>query len=163
MYFYSTPKTPEGIKICLRAEKLCLEEEIREQNALVKYNAEYEKMMKWGQFDWEGEMLASIIRSEYSPILRKQLSKGNLKEGVYSFLQLLKSLSKHFVKDEHYNYFDDIYSPDYECTELYKQIVQHLQKHPNEEAEELLKQGLAEIRQMEAFISYGYPTLCMVC
>lgn len=147
----------------LRAEKLRLEEEIRERNALVKYNAEYEKMMKWGQFDWEGEMLASIIRSEYSPVLRKQLSKGNLKEGVYSFLQLLKSLSKHFVKDEHYNYFDDIYSPDYECTELYKQIVQQLQKHPNEEAEELLKQGLAEIRQMEAFISYGYPTLCMVC
>lgn len=42
-------------------------------------------------------------------------------------------------------------------------ICLRAEKHPNEEAEELLKQGLAEIRQMEAFTGYGYPTLCMVC
>lgn len=144
----------------LRAEKYRLEEEIRERNALVKYNTEYEKLMKWGQHDWDGEMLAAIIRSDYSPVLKKQLSQGKLKEGVYSFLQLLKSISKHFVKDEHYNYFDDMYSPDYECTDLYKLIVQQLQKTPDTEAEELLQQGLAEIRQMESFTSYGYPSLC---
>lgn len=136
------------------------EEEERDRNALIKYNAEYEKMMKWGQFDWDGEMLAKVIRNDYSPVLKKQLTPGKLKEGVYSFLQLLKSISKHFVKDEHYNYFDDMYSPDYECTDLYNQILQQLQKHPDAEAEELLKQGLEEIRQMEAFTGYGYPSLC---
>ena len=136
------------------------EEEERDRNALIKYNAEYEKMMKWGQFDWDGEMLAKVIRNDYSPVLKKQLTQGKLKEGVYSFLQLLKSISKHFVKDEHYNYFDDMYSPDYECTDLYNQILQQLQKHPDAEAEELLKQGLEEIRQMEAFTGYGYPSLC---
>ena len=136
------------------------EEEERDRNALIKYNAEYEKMMKWGQFDWDGEMLAKVIRNDYSPVLKKQLTQGKLKEGVYSFLQLLKSISKHFVKDEHYNYFDDMYSPDYECSDLYNQILQQLQKHPDAEAEELLKQGLEEIRQMEAFTGYGYPSLC---
>ena len=144
----------------LRIEKLRQEEEERERNALIKYNAEYEKMMKWGQFDCDGEMLATIIRGDYSPVLKKLLAQGKLKEGVNSFLQLLKSISKHFVKDEHYNYFDDMYSPDYECTDLYNQILQQLQKHPDAEAEELLKQGLEEIRQMEAFTSYGYPSLC---
>ena len=71
--------------------------------------------------------------------------------------------------------------PEY-CSNIYKQKIDYsmyfystpktpegikiclrAEKHPNEEAEELLKQGLAEIRQMEAFTGYGYPTLCMVC
>lgn len=29
------------------------------------------------------------------------------------YLQLLKSMCKHFVEDEHFFYFDDIYSPEY--------------------------------------------------
>ena len=143
----------------IRAEKRRKEEEERERNALVKYNADYEEMMKWGKYDRDGYMLDTVIHKEYTPVLKRMLADGRTREGVYSFLQLLKSLCRHFVKDEHYNYFDDMYSPDYECTDLYKQIVQHLQAHPDAASEELLKQGLAEIRQMEAFTSYGIPSL----
>ena len=145
----------------LRAEQRRLEEEIRERNALVKYNPKYEKLMEWGRFDWDGTMLATIIRSDYTPELKQLLAGGKTHEAVMSFLQLLKSLCKHFVKDEHYNYFDDMYSPDYECTDLFRTLIKHLQKHPDAESQNLLQEGLAEIRKMEAFTNYGIPTFCM--
>ena len=137
------------------------EEEIRERNALVKTNPKYEKLMEWGRFDWDGTMLATTIRSDFTPVMKKLLADGKTYEAVMSFLQLLKSLSKHFVKDEHYNYFDDMYSPDYECTDLCQTLIKHLQKHPDAESQKLFNQGLAEIRQMEAFTDYGIPSLCM--
>lgn len=143
-----------------RAEKRRQEEEEHERNALVKYNTEYEELMKWGKYDSDGYMLATVIRTEYAPVLKQMLSEGKTMEGVMSFLQMLKSLCKHFVKDEHYNYFDDMYSPDYECTNLYQMIVSHLENNPDAVSEELLQKGLKEIRQLEAFTSYGIPSLC---
>ena len=35
-----------------------------------------------------------------------------------NFLQLTKSMCKHFIEDEHYNYFDDLYTPEYTIHDL---------------------------------------------
>lgn len=41
------------------------------------------------------------------------LIKKNYAEAVNLFLQILDSMASHYVVDEHYTYFDDMYSPEY--------------------------------------------------
>jgi hypothetical protein len=44
--------------------------------------------------------------------IKEALDAGLYKQAVTMYLQLLKSMTKHFVEDEHYCYFDDMYSPE---------------------------------------------------
>ena len=45
--------------------------------------------------------------------IKEALDAGLYKQAVTMYLQLLKSMTKHFVEDEHYCYFDDMYSSEY--------------------------------------------------
>ena len=45
--------------------------------------------------------------------IKEALDAGLYKQAVTMYLQLLKSITNHFVEDEHYCYFDDMYSPEY--------------------------------------------------
>lgn len=71
---------------------------------------------------------------------------------------MLESLTYHFVEDEHYNYFDDMYSPDYVCQDMMEAIINAI-KSENFPAEELqrLKDGLEKLAQTEAYEDYGMP------
>ncbi len=42
------------------------------------------------------------------------------------FYEILESLSYHFVRDEHYCHFDDMYSPGYTCGDMLDAIVKKL-------------------------------------
>ena len=42
-------------------------------------------------------------------LIKEALDAGLYKQTVTMYLQLLKSMTKHFVEDEHYCYFDDKY------------------------------------------------------
>ena len=39
-------------------------------------------------------------------------------EAALKFMQMTKSMCRHFVMDEHYNYFDDMYSPEYAVNDM---------------------------------------------
>jgi hypothetical protein len=54
--------------------------------------------------------------------IKEALDAGLYKMAVTMFLQLLKSMCEHFVKDEHYCYFDDMYSPEYTMQWIYESI-----------------------------------------
>lgn len=71
---------------------------------------------------------------------------------------MLESLTYHFVKDEHYNYFDDMYSPDYVCQDMMEAIINSV-KSGNFPAEELqrLKEGMKKLKHTEAYEDYGVP------
>ena len=73
-------------------------------------------------------------------------------------LEVLESLTYHFMKDEHYNYFDDMYSPDYVCQDMMKASIDTI-KSGNFPAEELqrLKDGLGQLKHTEAYENYGVP------
>ena len=68
---------------------------------------------------------------------------------------MLESLTYHFVEDEHYNYFDDMYSPDYVCQDMMEAIISSI-KNGNFPAAELqrLKGGLEKLRHTEAYEDY---------
>lgn len=84
------------------------------------------------------------------------LSQGNFVKAVTILLEVLESLTYHFVEDEHYDYFDDMYSPDYVCQDMMEAIINAI-KSGNFPAAELqqLKDGMEKLAQTEAYEDYG--------
>ena len=62
------------------------------------------------------------------------------------------------MEDEHYNYFDDMYSPDYVCQDMMEAIISSI-KNGNFPAAELqrLKDGMEKLKHTEAYEDYGVP------
>ena len=74
------------------------------------------------------------------------LSQGNYAEAVTVLLEVLESLTYHFVEDEHYNYFDDMYSPDYVCQNMMEKVINAIESGIFPDAElQRLKDGLENI------------------
>ena len=86
------------------------------------------------------------------------MNQGNYSEAATIILEVLESLTYHFVEDEHYNYFDDMYSPDYVCQDMMKAIVDTIKSgiFPDEELQRL-KDGLEKLKHTEAYEDYGPP------
>ena len=59
----------------------------------------------------------------YRKSIQEALGKGEHATAVTVFLAILESLTRHFMEDEHYNYFDDMYSPDYVCQDMIEAII----------------------------------------
>lgn len=119
--------------------------------------AEIEAIFNESNIDEDYETIASLL-SPYRNAVRESLSQGKYAEAVTVLIEVLESLTYHFVKDEHYNYFDDMYSPDYVCQDMMKTIIDAI-KNGNFPAEELqrLKDGLEKLKHTEAYDDYGVP------
>ena len=107
--------------------------------------------------DEDCDTIASLL-SPYRKMVRESLSQGNYADAVTILLEVLESLTYHFVEDEHYNYFDDVYSPDYVCQDMMEAIVSSI-KSGNFPAAELqrLKDELGKLKDTEAYEDYGVP------
>ena len=94
----------------------------------------------------------------YREVVRELLIQGNYAKAVTILLEVLESLTYHFVEDEHYNYFDDMYSPDYVCQDMIEAIINGI-KNGNFPAAELqrLKDGLEKLKHTEAYKDYNVP------
>ena len=104
--------------------------------------------------DQDCDGIANLMNVE-ADFIKEALDAGLYKQAVTMYLQLLKSMCKHFVEDEHYCYFDDMYSPDYTMQWIYDAI----QKHDiDAESKALLTDGHKEILQSECYEDYGYPS-----
>ncbi len=90
---------------------------------------------------------ADLIKEALDVVLRKQ--------AITMHLLLLKSMCKHFVEDEHYCYFDDMYSPEYTMQWIYEAIQNH---DIDAESQALLDEGHKEILQCECYEDYGVPS-----
>ena len=107
--------------------------------------------------DEDCDTIARLL-SPYREVVRELLIQGNYAKAVTILLEVLESLTYHFVEDEHYNYFDDMYSPDYVCQDMMEAIVSSI-KSGNFPAAELqhLKDGLDKLKHTEAYEDYGTP------
>ena len=72
---------------------------------------------------------------------------------------MLDSLKVHYIQDEHWTYYDDLYFPDQAVSHIWKQFVPHIRlgKLAGEDLK-ILKGGLALIVQTEAYQNYGIPS-----
>ena len=107
--------------------------------------------------DEDCDTIARLL-SPYREVVRESLIQGNYAEAVTILLEVLESLTYHFVKDEHYNYFDDMYSPDYVCQDMMEATINGI-KNGNFPAAELqrLKDELGKLKDTEAYEDYGVP------
>ena len=102
--------------------------------------------------DEDCDTIARLL-SPYRKMVRESLSQNNYAEAVTVLIEVLESLTYHFVEDEHYNYFDDMYSPDYVCQDMMSI------KNGDFPAAELqrLKDGMEKLKHTEAYEDYGVP------
>lgn len=124
---------------------------------LTPLKAEIETVFNKRNIDEDCDTIASLL-SPYRKMVRESLSQGNYADAVTILLEVLESLTYHFVEDEHYNYFDDVYSPDYVCQDMMEAIVSSI-KSGNFPAAELqrLKDELGKLKDTEAYEDYGVP------
>lgn len=121
---------------------------------MIQINPRYEVIFDPGNIDQDCDRIAGLMSVEVD-FIKEALDAGLYKQGVTMYLQLLKSMCDHFVKDEHYCYFDDMYSPEYTMQWIYKEI----QKHDiDAESQALLEVGHKEILKSECYEDYGYPS-----
>lgn len=86
------------------------------------------------------------------------LSQGNFVKAVTVLLEVLESLTYHFMEDEHYDYFDDMYSPDYVCQNMMEKVINAIESGIFPDAElQRLKDGLEKLKHTEAYEDYGVP------
>ena len=78
---------------------------------------------------------------------------------VKRYLQMLDSLTVHFVNDEHWTYYDDLYIPNHAVSHIWEQFVPHIRSGKLAgEALKTLQEGLAMIAQTEAYQNYVIPS-----
>ena len=126
-------------------------------NKLSPLKVEIEAVFNERNIDDDCDTIASLL-SPYRKTVRESLSQGSYTEAVTILLEVLESLTYHFVGDEHYNYFDDMYSPDYVCQDMMEAIIDAIKggNFPDVELQHL-KDGLDKLKHTEAYEDYGVP------
>lgn len=141
----------------MRYNRRYMEDNSRTNIELTPLKTEIEAIFSESNIDEDCDIIANLL-SPYRETVRESLSQGNYADAVTILLEILESLTYHFVEDEHYNYFDDMYSPDYVCQDMMEAIINAI-KSRNFPAAELqrLKEGLEKLKQTEAYEDYGVP------
>lgn len=132
-------------------------DESRTDIELTPLKAEIEAVFSKHNLDEDCDTIARLL-SPYRKAVCESLSQGNYVEAITILLEVLESLTYHFVEDEHYDYFDDMYSPDYVCQDMMEAVIVAI-KNGNFTNKELprLKEGLEKLVQTEAYEDYGAP------
>ena len=88
------------------------------------------------------------------------LEDGEYAVAVGNYLQMLESLTRHFIADEHWRWFDDLYSPDYTVSRIWDEFVPHIRFGAlTGESLEELDAALAETEASEAYQEYHKPSM----
>ncbi len=121
---------------------------------MIEQNPKYEAIFDVRNIDDDCSKIASLMSNE-AELVKEAMSAGLNKQAVLMYLQLLKAMCLHFVEDEHYCYFDDLYSPEYILQDIFEKLqMQDL----DFETAMLLKEGHDEIHQTACYQEYGYPS-----
>ena len=121
---------------------------------MIQLNPRYEAIFDSENIDQDCDRIASLMSVE-ADFIKEALDAGLYKQAVTLYLQLLQSMVNHFVDDEHFCYFDDMYSPEYSLQWIYEDIMKY---DIDEESRKLLEEGHKEILQSECYQEYGYPS-----
>ena len=90
--------------------------------------------------------------------IEQLLTTGEYQTAALMFLQLTKSMCRHFVIDRHWEYFDDMYNPEYAIEDLIEEFCKLAKqgKLP-ESVNTYLHEAWKEIEEMESCTDYGVP------
>lgn len=138
-------------------ERQMLEAE-KEAKSLIPLNKDDEQnIFNIRNVDWDCYSIWQLMLEENKNI-EKSLAVGEFQAAALMFLQLTKSMCRHFVIDRHWEYFDDMYSPEYairDLTEEFEKLAKE-GKLP-EDVNAYLHEAWKEIEGMESCTDYGVP------
>lgn len=138
-----------------REEQQRLEAE-KEAQSVIPLNEDYEtRIFASSNVGWDCDLISYLMHDENERIM-SLANRGEYQEAALRFMQLAKSMCRHFISDEHYCYFDDLYSPEYAIDDLVD-FFNELEKEgklPNE-TKEYLKKAWQEIKETECHQNYG--------
>lgn len=130
----------------------------KEARSLIPLNQDYEeRIFDSEKIDWNCNRIADMMSTQVK-LIRKIVETGDYRQAALRFLQLTKSMCRHFVEDEHYNFFDDMYSPEYvidELIDMFRKLAE-TGRLP-EETKQYLTQAWKEIQETECCRFYGLP------
>lgn len=138
-------------------EKQRIEAE-KEARSLIPLNPDYEtRIFNSRNIGWDCDQIWHLMLEENKRIERIA-EQGDYQEAALRFTQMTKSMCRHFVEDEHYNYFDDMYSPEYAIDVLIDLFagLDKAGKLPIE-TKEYLDMAWQEIKETACYQDYGLP------
>ena len=138
-------------------ERQMLEAE-KEAKSLIPLNKDYEqRIFNRRNVDWDCYSIWQLMLEENKNI-EKLLAVGEYQTAALMFLQLTKSMCRHFVIDRHWEYFDDMYSPEYAIRDMVEEF-EKLAKEGKlpEDVNVYLHEAWKEIEGMESCTDYGVP------
>lgn len=131
-------------------------EEEAEKHSLIPLNMFLEQtVFNRRNVDWECMTIGRMISTVGSEV-RGYLNRGQTHDALLLFLQIVKSMCRHFVSDEHYNMFDDLYDPEYSCMSIIDDLDTAFGQGKFSQSDlDFFHEAWKEIEQMEACTSYG--------
>ena len=138
-------------------EKRRIEAE-KEARSLIPLNPDYEtRIFNSRNINWDCDQIWHLMLEENKRIERLA-EQGDYQAAALRFMQMTKSMCRHFVEDEHYNYFDDMYSPEYAIDDLINLFV-GLDKDGKLpiDTKEYLDKAWLEIKETACYQDYGLP------
>ena len=140
----------------LKREELQRLEAENEARSVIPLNEYYEtRIFASSIVDRDCRMISHLMHHE-NECIKALANRGEYQEAALCFMQLTKSMCRHFISDEHYCYFDDLYSPEYAIDDLVD-FFNELEKEGKlpDETKEFLKKAWQEIMETECHQSYG--------
>ena len=122
---------------------------------MLQINPQFESLFNPHNIDEDCKKIADEIDTVLRPQICEMLKAGKYKEAVTLYLDLMRTMVHHFVDDEHYCYFDDMYAPEYSLQRIYEDIKQC---GIGDEEHVMLDIGHSEIMDSECYHEYGYPS-----
>lgn len=131
-------------------------EEEAERKSLIPANKSLEKALFIDcRLNWECSFIGYAIDKQAKQV-DALLAAGMSHDALVLFLQIVKYMCKHFVSDEHWTMYDDMYDPDYSC-ELIADSLNKAGKAGKLSAPDIsyFHKAWSEIQAMEACQNYG--------
>lgn len=141
----------------LEKERQILEAE-KEAKSLIPLNKDYEEhIFNHRYVDWDCSTIWQRMLEENKNI-EQLLATGEYQTAALMFLQLTKSMCRHFVIDRHWEYFDDMYNPEYAIEDQIEEFRKLAKQGKLPEAvNTYLHEAWKEIEEMESCTDYGVP------
>ena len=106
------------------------------------------------------DLIGGLLERFGKKFILSALEDGEYAIAVEHYLQMLDSLTAHFIADEHWCWFDDFYSPDYAVSHIWEAFIPYIRSGAlSGEPLAELESGLKQIEQSEAYRNYCYPSM----
>ena len=135
-----------------------MQEAEKEAKSLIPLNKDYEeRIFNHRNVGWDCHTIWLLMLDENKKI-KKRIAAGEYQKAALMFLQMTKSMCRHFVMDRHWEYFDDMYTPEYAISDMVE-VFERLAKEGKlpKEVNVYLRDAWKEIEEMESCVGYGIP------